>query len=136
MRLDEIFASDPLALVMTLQTPNVRRRVFSQRQDEFAIRKPLVQLAVDRKPRPIVERFILLRLCKHLVDLISFYFHRQVHVVSAMFESEAPKAVPERRRSRFRQTNAHHLRCADWSNTGPGSSESIIDPSQEHGHYS
>src|SRR5689334_6831410 len=70
MRLDEVFAPDPLTLVMALQTPHVRCSIFPQRKNELATGKSLVQLAVDRKPRPIVKRLKLLRLRQHLVNLI------------------------------------------------------------------
>src|SRR5262249_43995496 len=95
MRLHEISISDSFALMMTLQTSDIGRSVFSQGKNELATRKSFIQLAVDRKPRPVFKRFKLLSLFKNLVNLISFYFHRKVHIVRVMFVAKTSQAITE-----------------------------------------
>jgi hypothetical protein len=80
---------------MALQARDVSRRIFPQRQNEFAIGKLLIQFAVDSEPRPVFERFKLLSLPQSFVNLISFHSQGEVHVVRPVFEPEAPEAVSQ-----------------------------------------
>ena len=132
MRLDEVFVSDPFTLVMTLQAGDVSSRVFPQRQNEFAIRKSLVQFAVDCEPRPVFKRFKLLRLPQRFDDLISFHFQREVHVVRPVFEPEAPEAVSERRSTGFRKSDADDFSRSNRSQLNPITAEPILDPGGDH----
>src|SRR6476619_1670510 len=88
--LDEVFDSDPLPIMMTLQTPDVRRRVLSQRENEFRVWKFLIEFLVKQKPRPVFERLVFLSFLHDLVDQLSFDLQREIHIESLMLVAETP----------------------------------------------
>src|SRR6185436_12569048 len=62
---DKAFLANSLPLMVSLQTCNVGRGIFSESQNKFAVRKSLVQFPIDYKPWPIFKRFKFRGLFQH-----------------------------------------------------------------------
>src|SRR5689334_7055893 len=92
-----------LPVVMSFQTGNVRFSIFPARQNEFTVRKYLVQLSIDFEPRPVFKRFELPRLLDRRREVIPLHLISEIHVKRAMLETKTSKAISERRCSRLRQ---------------------------------
>ena len=117
---------------MPFQTLNVRFRIFSQSKNELAVRKPLVQLPINRKPRPVFKRFEPFCFLKHRFQLISLNLHGEIHVERAMLEAESPETISERCGSGFWQTDSDHFGRFHWTKFNPGGPNPVSDLLCDH----
>ena len=132
MRFYEVLVSDALAIVMPLQTRHVCRCVLPRREYEFGVGKPQIEFLVKKEPGPVFKRFVLLGFRENFLDLISFDFKSEVHIVSLVLEAETPEAIPERGCSRFWQADADHFSFSYRSQVQPAAANPIIDSGRNH----
>ena len=114
-RLDETFLSYALPLVMFPQARYIRARVFSQGQNEFAVRETLIQLPVNQEPRPVFERLVPLRFRQNIRQVALPRLSGQVHVERSMLVPELFEALGQCFGPCFRQTDSKDLSPACWS---------------------